>query len=401
MSTLICLRDVNALPTVVFPFRTNQPIGAGCPGTLLAGQPSVCLSSDPTTHVDTSQNRQVQSHCAAGGILLTREGMVSSYPAASHRALASPTKALSPVTVEGEHLLSLPRAPPVACLAPEWPDLLLYSCYQAVVQTKISACASLTRLMYANRWKVFSGWCDSQNVDPEHFSIPVLLKYLQTLLDKGLSASTIKVYVAAISAQHAFMDGRSVGSHALVGRFLKGVIRLRPPRAVRVPSWDLPAVLEALCSPPFEPLEHSELRGLYCKTAFFLAVTSAKRVGELHALSIASDCLQWNSDGSGVTMCPNPSFLPKRLSAFHVNQAISLATFAPELGVEGLPPNASFLCPVHALKQYIEVFISLMLCLSVMEGIGRAMPCLNRGSWIGLLIPYLMCTGSGAFRFLQ
>ena len=53
----ICLRDVNALPTVVFPIGTDQPIGAGCPGTLLAVWPPVCLSSDPTTDADTSQDR--------------------------------------------------------------------------------------------------------------------------------------------------------------------------------------------------------------------------------------------------------------------------------------------------------------------------------------------------------
>ena len=181
-------------------------------------------------------------------------------------------------------MASSPVAPPVACLVPEEPDLFLNFCNQAVVQTIINACAS-----YANRWKLFSGWCGSQNVDPEHCSVPVLLKYLQTWLDQGLSSSTIKMYVAAISARHAFVDGRSVGSHAVVGRFLIGALRLRPPHAVQVPSWDLPAVLEALCSPPFGPLENTVLRWLSCKTAFLLAVTSAKWVGELHALSVASD----------------------------------------------------------------------------------------------------------------
>ncbi|KAE8299768.1 hypothetical protein D5F01_LYC02185 [Larimichthys crocea] len=161
------------------------------------------------------------------------------------------------------HLASSPGAPLVACLA-RGPDSLLDFCDQAVVQTIVSACTASTRLLYANRWKLFAGWCGSQDVDPEHCSLPVLLKDLQTLLDKGLSASTIKVYVAAISARHAFVDGRSVGSHALVARFLKGALRLRPPHAVQVPSWDLPVVLEALCSPPFEPLEHADLMWLSC-----------------------------------------------------------------------------------------------------------------------------------------
>ncbi len=338
----ICLKGVNALPAVVFALGTNQPTGAGRPGTPLAGPSSVCLSSDTTTHADTSQDRQVQSLGVASCSLLAWEDMVSSLPLPSQRsALGPPTEAGSPFAVGGEHLASSSGVPPVACLAPEGLDSLLNLCDQAVVQTIISARASSTRLLYANRWKLFSVWCGSQNVDPEHCSVPVLLKYLQTLLDKGLSASTIKLYVAAISARHAFVDGRSVGSHALVGRFLKGALRLRPPHTVRVPSWDLPVVLEALCSPPFEPLEHADLKWLSCKTAFLLAVTSAKWVGELHALSVASECLRWNPDGLG----PNPSFLPKRL----------LAAFAPESGVEELPPNAAFLCPVRALKQYIEV----------------------------------------------
>lgn len=62
---------------------------------------------------------------------------------------------------------------------------------------------------------------------PVHCPVPILLNYLQALLEKGLSVSTIKVYVAAISAHHSFFDGRSVGSHALVCRFLEGALRLR------------------------------------------------------------------------------------------------------------------------------------------------------------------------------
>ena len=186
-------------------------------------------------------------------------------------------------------------------------------------------------------------------------SVPLLLRYLQTLLDKGLSASTMKVYVAAISSRHVLVDGRTVGSHPLVSRYLKGVLRLRPPHATRVPSWDLPIVLEALCSPPFEPLEQADIRWLSVKTAFLLAITSAKRVGELHALSVARDCLRWTPDGSGVTMWTNPSFLPKRLSAFHVNQPVRLTAYTSQPGVERLRPDVELLCPIRALRQYVDV----------------------------------------------
>lgn len=160
--------------------------------------------------------------------------------------------------------------------------------------------------------------------------------------------------MAAVSARHVLVDGRSLWSHPLVCSFLKGAVRLHPPRVTRVPSWDLPTVLDALRSPPFEPLERADLKWVSIKLAFLLAVTSAKRVGELHALSVAEDCLRWSADGSGVALWPNPSFLPKRISAFHVNQPIKLAAFTPQAGADELP-DALLLCPVRALRQYIAV----------------------------------------------
>ncbi|KAE8293755.1 hypothetical protein D5F01_LYC06688 [Larimichthys crocea] len=64
------LSGVNALPAVVFPLGTDEPVGAGCPGTLLARPPPVCFSSSSTAPVDTSQDSQEQSLGVTGGSLL-------------------------------------------------------------------------------------------------------------------------------------------------------------------------------------------------------------------------------------------------------------------------------------------------------------------------------------------
>lgn len=45
--------------------------------------------------------------------------------------------------------------------------------------------------------------------------------------------------------------------------------------------------LESTAEAPALPLEQTDLRWLSGKTAFLLAIASAKRVGELHALSIS------------------------------------------------------------------------------------------------------------------
>lgn len=157
--------------------------------------------------------------------------------------------------------------------------------------------------------------------------------------------------MAAISAMHARIDGVTVGSHTLVSRFLKGVRRLRPPRRNPLPSWDLSLVLAMLRQPPFEPLETAELSLISMKTAFLLAMASAKRVGELHAFSVSPDCLQWHPEGTGVTLWPNPSFLPKCIPLTYVNQPLTLMAFSsPDPGAG----PANMLCPVRALRLYID-----------------------------------------------
>ena len=119
--------------------------------------------------------------------------------------------------------------------------------------------------------------------------------------------------------------------------------RLRPIRLPRAPSWDLPLVLRSLTQPPYEPLDQSTLKFLSHKTAFLLAICSAERVGELHALSASGDCLRWKADGTGVSLWPNPAFLPKVVNPQTVNQVIEVNAFRPD-------PN---LCPVQALSTYI------------------------------------------------
>ncbi|KAK5928408.1 hypothetical protein CgunFtcFv8_013474 [Champsocephalus gunnari] len=137
-------------------------------------------------------------------------------------------------------------------------------------------------------------------------------------------------------------------------RFLQGVRRLRPVVHASTPQWDLPLVLEALASGPFEPLELSSLKALSWKTALLLALTSAKRVSELTALSVHPSCLRILGDRSGATLRPNPSFVPKSLRSAFRSRAIQLGGFS-------LPPHGGdreaklhLLCPVRALACYVE-----------------------------------------------
>lgn len=238
-------------------------------------------------------------------------------------------------------------------VAPEGPEPLLAVCDPAVALTISHSRAPSTNALYDNRWHLFVQWCGDRGLQPATCHVPSVLSFLQSLFDRGLAPSTIRVYTAAISAMHAKVEGLTVGSHPLVKRFLKGTQRLRPLRRDPTPPWDLALVLEALRKAPFEPLDGAELKWLSLKSAFLLAMASAKRVGELHALSVSHECLQWSPGDSGVTLWPNPSFLPKVLPSSYVNMPLRLAAFDSAAPVTDGGRADTLLCPVRALRFYV------------------------------------------------
>ncbi len=127
------------------------------------------------------------------------------------------------------------------------------------------------------------------------------------MLERRLSPSTLKVYVAAIAAHHDAVDGRSLGKHDLIVRFLKGARRMNPYRPPLVPS----IVLAGLQRGPFEPLDSVELKFLSLKTALLTALTSIKRVGDLQAFSVSEECLVFGPVYSQVVLRPRPGYVPK------------------------------------------------------------------------------------------
>lgn len=94
--------------------------------------------------------------------------------------------------------------------------------------------------------------------------------------------------------------------------FLRGVQPLTVYRYwPSVPPRDLVIVLSPLHHPSFEPIGVADLKWLSFITAFLLAITSARRIGELQAQVGDSECCRFLLDGSVVILCPNPIFLPK------------------------------------------------------------------------------------------
>ncbi len=277
--------------------------------------------------------------------LVSRTHSPRDSPSLAHSSEEGP-----PFSGARHHLAPASRPVEPPCVAPGWDAADLSGLPQALVETITQARAPSIRQAYALKWSLFANWCSSRREDPRRCMIGVVLSFLQERLERRLSPSTLKVYVAAIAAHHDAVDGRSLGKHDLIVRFLRGARRLNPPRPPLMPSWDLSIVLAGLQRGPFEPLDSVELKYLSAKTALLTALTSIKRVRDLQAFSVSEECLVFGPDYSHVVLRPRPGYVPKVPTTPFRDQVVNLQA----LPSEEADPALALLCPVRALRIYVD-----------------------------------------------
>ena len=155
-----------------------------------------------------------------------------------------------------------------------------------------------------------------------------------------------------------------------------------------LPNWDLPSVLGALVASPFEPLSTCDMKYLTWKTVFLLALATASRVSELHALSVNENNLR--VDNSGIRLLPNLQFLAKTQ---RVNKAWK-PYFIPIFDSYASDPEDILLCPCRALRIYLDRTRSLggnvdNLFLTYQKGLCKAAAKSSLSRWIVSLIRYV------------
>ncbi len=282
----VCISRNHPLPGVLLPNRGNAR--HGCTGTQLAPGPAqIYVPPSEPTSTDTVQDQGGRGAGLVSGSILAQQDLVPG----THAPRDSPSLANSSEEGSAFSETGHPMAPasgPVETprMVPGWDAEVLGDLPQEVALTIASAWAPSTRRAYTLKWNLFVEWCSSHQEDPRRCSIRAVLSFLQQGLERRLSPSTLKVFVAAISTHHDPVEGKSVGKHNLVVRFLRGARRLNPPRPPSLPSWDLALVLRALITAPFEPLQSVELKFLSMKTLLLTALASIKRVGDLQAFSV-------------------------------------------------------------------------------------------------------------------
>ncbi len=311
-----------SLPVVFLPVRGDPRYR--CAGMQLAsGLTQICVSPSEPSRTDPVQGQGGRGASPLGGALLAQPDVVSRTDAPRDSpSLANSSEEGSTFSERGHPLAPAPRLVESPRMVLGRDAEVLSGLPPAVVNTIASARALSTRQAYRLKWNLFVNWCSPRREDPRRCPIAVVLSFLQDGLDRRLSPSTLKVYVAAIAAHHDAVDGKSLGKHDLVIRFLRGARRLNPPRPYLVPSWDFPSVLSALRGAPFEPLQSVELKFLSLKTVLLSALATVKRVGDLQAFSVDDACLEFG----------NLQALPR----------------------EEADPAIALLCPVRALRIYVD-----------------------------------------------
>ncbi|KAG8548297.1 hypothetical protein GDO81_025858 [Engystomops pustulosus] len=279
----------------------------------------ICLSSSAYNCKSSPENskRRIQghSHCS----LLAQKELVSapkedgsSRTSNATHSGRSPSRAAFSSKATGSQALGLD---------PERSFLRAKGLSDKVISTLQSSRKPVTSAIYLKIWKKFISFCGPAVPNQSSPNILQILEFLQAGFDMGLKTSTLKVQIAALSV---FFDS-SLADHRWIKRFVKATVRIRPSVKPSVAPWDLSLVLNFLTGPQFEPIESVSLRNLTLKTTFLIAITTARRIGEIQALSINEPYCLISDDRIILTLDPN--FVPKVCTAFHRNQEVVLPSF--------------------------------------------------------------------------
>ena len=162
---------------------------------------------------------------------------------------------------------------------------------------------------------------------------------------------TVKGYRSAIAVTLQALGTWGPDWDAPVGALLANMAIERPFCAHRTPKWDLSVVLKFLMGFPFEPLGRAELKWLTIKTVFLVALATAQRRSELHALALKEVKFHSRSQGHGVSLGFVPGFLAKTQSPSASARRVEIPALT-NIVDRDLPDRT--LCPVRALRFYVD-----------------------------------------------
>ena len=200
---------------------------------------------------------------------------------------------------------------------------------------------------YQSKWKVFRSWCRREGHTTSSLSSHKLADFLLYLhQDRHLSASAVMGYKAMLAGVFGFR-GCDLSTDRVSSAIIRACCRQVRRTGPRLPAWNVDVVLRALIAPPYEPLDSADLRSATMKVLFLVALATAKRVGELQALSATVA-----RRGDDRLLSYLPEFVAKTESQLRsLPREFTLLSLASVLGPDD---EERLLCPVRALRYYLR-----------------------------------------------
>ena len=374
-SRFICNSSEQEATAVCVSCPGSRSICNRCTESELAGNVGIRISS-------ISSDSSLSQENSGGGMFsvpycssLGGTSMVPSTSVTSGGSCSSPSfEEGSAVSTHFQNVASHPSGVPSSRLVAMQRHLQATGISEPVASRIYSAKRPSTNNLYDYRWKSWVDWCIGRKMDPFNPSVNMFGEFLISLHDKNFSPATVKGYRSAISTTLKQISSIDFSSQSVLSDVVRSFELERPRTRPHFPKWDLAVVLSALNSSPFEPLDSCGFKELTFKTVFLTALASGRRRSEIHALS----CSDVQFSDQSVSLSTFPGFLAKNQLPSVLSSPISLPS---------LSGQDSLLCPVRALKIYLERVLSRRkgrkrLFISHLDSYDKEISCDTISRWI-------------------
>ena len=374
-SRFICNSSEQEATAVCVSCPGSRSICNRCTESELAGNVGIRISS-------ISPDSSLSQENSGGGMFsvpycssLGGTSMVPSTSVTSGSSCNSPSfEEGSAVSTHFQNVASHPSGVPSSRLVAMQRHLQATGISEPVASRIYSAKRPSTNNLYDYRWKSWVDWCIGRKMDPFNPSVNMFGEFLISLHDKNFSPATVKGYRSAISTTLKQISSIDFSSQSVLSDVVRSFELERPRTRPHFPKWDLAVVLSALNSSPFEPLDSCGFKELTFKTVFLTALASGRRRSEIHALS----CSDVQFSDQSVSLSTFPGFLAKNQLPSVLSSPISLPS---------LSGQDSLLCPVRALKIYLERVLSRRkgrkrLFISHLDSYDKEISCDTISRWI-------------------
>ena len=215
--------------------------------------------------------------------------------------------------------------------------------FRKTLQTVSKSRRKSTQKVYDAKWVVYSNWGHRRKVDSA--PITVIVDFLIYLFsEKKYQISTIK----------GLLNLNLVTESDLIqlSELIRSFELQRPVQRSLAHKWDLSWVLTGLQKAPFEPLHKASKLHFTIKTAFLLALATAKRCSQIHTLAMDANHLRFNQSDGSVSLIVQTDFLAKNQLPCIRPDPIVIPNLARLCKRDQLD---RFLCPIIALKFYLKM----------------------------------------------